>query len=104
MATPTRRPGRERRRDGRRHEHGSARRARRSSQLYVGFEGSKVERPVKLLRAFAKVALAPGETKTVPLSVAVKDLAWYDARAKAWQIEPMTYGVLVGPSSRAGTC
>ena len=70
-------------------------------QLYVGFEGSKVDRPVKLLRAFAKATLAPGETKTVPLSVAVKDLAWYDVQAKAWQIEPMTYGVLVGPSARA---
>src|ERR1035437_323838 len=71
------------------------------AQLYVGFEGSKVERPVKLLRAFAKVALAPGETKTVPLSVAVKDLAWFDAQKNAWQVEPMTYGVLVGPSPRA---
>jgi beta-glucosidase len=69
-------------------------------QLYVGFEGSKVERPVKLLRAFSKVALAPGETKTVPLGVAVKDLAWYDVGSKGWKIEPMTYGVFVGPSSR----
>jgi beta-glucosidase len=69
-------------------------------QLYVGFEGSKVERPVKLLRAFSKVALAPGETKTVPLGVAVGDLAWYDVETKSWKIEPMTYGVFVGPSSR----
>jgi beta-glucosidase len=69
-------------------------------ELYVGFEGSKVERPVKLLRAFAKVALAPGETKTVPLGVAVKDLAWYDAERKVWQVEAMTYRLLVGPSSR----
>jgi beta-glucosidase len=70
-------------------------------QLYVGFEGSTVERPVKLLRAFAKVALAPGETKTVPLGVAVKDLAWYDVATRTWKVEPMTYGLLVGPSSRA---
>jgi beta-glucosidase len=70
-------------------------------QLYVGFRGSKVERPAKLLRAFAKVALAPGETKTVPLRVAVADLAWYDASAKTWRVEAMKYGVLVGPSSRA---
>ena len=69
-------------------------------QLYVGFEGSQVERPVKLLRAFDKVALEPGETKTVPLSVEVKELAWYNPEANAWEIEPMTYGVLVGPSSR----
>jgi beta-glucosidase len=69
-------------------------------QLYVGFEGSRVDRPVKLLRAFDKVALAPGETKSVPLSVEVRDLAWYNADTQAWEIEPMTYSVLVGPSSR----
>jgi beta-glucosidase len=69
-------------------------------QLYVGFEGSRVDRPVKLLRAFDKVALAPGETKSVPLSVNVKDLAWYNAESQAWEVEPMTYSVRVGPSSR----
>jgi len=69
-------------------------------QLYVGFEGSQVERPVKLLRAFDKVALEPGETKTVPLSVEVRDLAWYNPDAGEWEVEPMTYGILVGPSSR----
>ena len=37
-----------------------------------------VDRPVKLLRAFDKVALEAGETKTVPLSVEVKELAWYN--------------------------
>jgi beta-glucosidase len=68
-------------------------------QLYVGFEGSAVDRPVKLLRAFDKVALGPGETKTVPLSVEAKELAWYDPEASAWKVEPMTYGVMVGPSS-----
>jgi beta-glucosidase len=69
-------------------------------QLYIGFESSQVERPVKLLRAFDKVALAPGETKTVPLSVEAKELAWYNPDAGAWEIEPVTYDVLVGPSSR----
>jgi beta-glucosidase len=69
-------------------------------QLYVGFKGSKVERPAKLLRAFRKIALEPGETTTVPLSVEVKELAWYNVDTKGWEIEPMTYGVLVGPSSR----
>jgi len=34
--------------------------------------------------------------------VAVKDLAWCDVQAKAWLVEPMTYGVLVGPSARPG--
>ena len=69
-------------------------------QLYVGFSRSKVERPVKLLRGFDKVPLAPGETKAVTLSVPVKDLAWFNPETSSWQIEPMTYEVLVGPSSR----
>ena len=69
-------------------------------QLYVGFEGSRIERPVKLLRGFRKVALAPGETKTVALSVPVKDLAWYDVATKSWRVETMTYGIFVGRSSR----
>jgi beta-glucosidase len=69
-------------------------------QLYVGFDGSKVERAVKLLRAFDRVALEPGETKTVALGVDVEELAWFDSEANAWEIEPMTYQVLVGPSSR----
>jgi beta-glucosidase len=71
-------------------------------QLYVGFDGSKVERPVKLLRAFTKVVLAAGETKTVPLHVAAKDLAFYDVEKKGWEVEPMTYGVMVAPSSSDG--
>jgi beta-glucosidase len=69
-------------------------------QLYVGFAGSRVERPAKLLRDYRKVALAPGETKTVPLSVNVRDLAWFNEAANGWEVEPMEYAVLVGGSSK----
>lgn len=69
-------------------------------QLYVGFEGSRVDRPVKLLRAFAKVALTPGETRTVRLTVAASDLAWYNVEKQTWEVEPMEYGLFVGGSSR----
>ncbi len=69
-------------------------------QLYVGFPGSKVDRPVKLLRGFERVSLAPGETKRVSLPVKVRDLAYYDVGAKAWTVERLDYPVLVGGSSR----
>ena len=69
-------------------------------QLYVGFPGSKVDRPVKLLRGFEKVALAPGETGRVTIPVKVGDLAYYDPAEKAWVVERMEYTVHVGPSSR----
>jgi beta-glucosidase len=70
-------------------------------QLYAGCRASTVERPVKRLLAFAKIALRAGETKTVTLSVRVRDLARYDPDAKAWIVDRLPYEILVGPSSRA---
>jgi beta-glucosidase len=69
-------------------------------QLYVGFPGSMVDRPAKLLRGFEKVPLAPGETRCVTIPVAAKDLAYYDPAAKAWVVERLEYPVYVGASSR----
>ena len=72
-------------------------------QLYIGFKNSSVDRPVKLLRAFDKVSLTPGETKTVELDVAIEDLAWYNPELKEWKIEAMEYELYVGPSSSEST-
>ncbi len=71
------------------------------AQLYVGFPGAKVDRPVKLLRGFERVALEPGQTRRVSFRLSVRDLAYYDAPSRSWKVEPMTYTVLAGPSSRA---
>jgi len=71
------------------------------SQLYVGFSGSRVDRPLKLLRGFEKVSLAPGETKRISMAVRVADLAYYDTAASRFALERMPYTVLVGPSSRS---
>jgi beta-glucosidase len=69
-------------------------------QLYVGTQGSSVPRAVRDLETFAKVHLVSGETKTVPLRVPVEDLAYYDVGSSAWRVEPLTYRVHVGSSSR----
>ncbi len=69
-------------------------------QLYVGFGNSSVDRPVKLLRAFEKVHLEPGETRRLHFEVPVKDLAWYDDKAGEWKIEEMEYELYLGASSR----
>jgi beta-glucosidase len=71
------------------------------AQLYVGFPNAKVDRPVKLLRGFTRVSLAPGETKRVTFPVRVKDLAAWDPAARAWVVERTEHTVLVGGSSRA---
>ncbi len=65
-------------------------------QLYVAAEGSRVERARKELKAFARVALDPGETRTVRLSVSAADLAFFDAAASGWVVEPITYAAIVG--------
>lgn len=69
-------------------------------QLYVGYNGSKVDRPVKDLKAFARVALKPGETRTATLTVQAEDLAYYNVEKSGWEIEEIEYIVYVGPSSR----
>jgi beta-glucosidase len=65
-------------------------------QLYVAAEGSTVERAPKELKAFARVALAPGETRTVHLSVPATGLAYYDDATSGWKVEPITYAAIVG--------
>jgi len=68
-------------------------------QLYIRFDRSRVDRPKKLLRGFEKIALKPGETKTVHLSVPVRDLAWYNPGTRSWEVEAMSYQAAVGTSS-----
>ncbi len=68
-------------------------------QLYVKHLQSKVERPVKELRGFRRVAIRPGETRTVELPLPAKSLAYWDARRKALVVEPDTVEISVGGSS-----
>ena len=70
------------------------------AELYVSYQGSSVDRAVRDLKAFARVHLEPGETRTVAFPVRAADLAYWDTTAGAWTVEPITYGVAVGPSSR----
>jgi len=70
-------------------------------QLYVGYEGSQVERHVKDLKGFRRIFLQPGETMRVHIPLKAEQLAYYDIESRAWTVEPITYKVLVGSSSAA---
>jgi len=59
-----------------------------------------VDRPVKLLRGFTKVALGRAEKETVKFTVRARDLAYYDPKSSAWRVEPVEHEILVGGSSR----
>jgi len=69
-------------------------------QLYVGFPGSSVERPVRELHGFGRVELAPGETGTVAIEFPVRDLATWDEAKGGFRLEDLEYRVEVGTSSR----
>jgi beta-glucosidase len=67
-------------------------------QLYVGAKTSSVTRPVRLLRNFARVELAPGESRDVGFDVSPEDLALVDLDMHR-TVEPGTYTLEVGSSS-----
>ena len=69
-------------------------------QLYVHDVKSTLPRPPKELKGFARVHLEPGEEKTVEIPLDVPNLAFYDAAARKWVVEPGEFQVLVGASSR----
>ncbi|MGB0929676.1 MAG: glycoside hydrolase family 3 C-terminal domain-containing protein [Chitinophagales bacterium] len=68
-------------------------------QLYVKDHESPLQRPEKELKAFTKVALEVGETKTVTLTLNWRDFAFYDDRKKAWATESGKFDILIGSSS-----
>ena len=68
-------------------------------QLYIAAKQSKVERPVKELKAFQKVFLQPGETRNVTLTIDANAVSYYDETASAWCAEPGKYEALIGTAS-----
>lgn len=70
-------------------------------QLYVGCEGSSVDRPVKVLKDFQRIELNPGEEKKVVLTVTKEDMAYYNEKTDAFEAEDITYIAYTGNSSAA---
>lgn len=68
-------------------------------QLYLHQDLSTVVQPERQLKAFERITLDPGETREVTLHLDYGDLAIVDANMK-WTVEPGTYHVLIGPSSK----
>ena len=71
------------------------------AQLYVRHLESKVERPIKELRGFKRIALQPGESKTVEFSLNAESLAYWDVGQHAFVLEPGRVELSVGGSSSA---
>jgi beta-glucosidase len=68
-------------------------------QLYVHQRVSRDKQPLKQLKAYARVSLKPGESRTVHLRVSRPALAHWDVTRDKWVVEKGTYDVMVGASS-----
>ena len=68
-------------------------------QVYVAKPDRIADTPPKELGAFTKVSLAPGQTRTVTLTVNPRELSYWDSGAQAFSVQDGTYGIMVGGSS-----
>ena len=69
-------------------------------QFYVGDDKASVIRPVKELKHFEKVALAPGETKQITYTIDDEDLKFFDDTQHKWVAEPGKFKIYIGSSSK----
>ena len=68
-------------------------------QLYIADIKSSVPRPLKELKGFRKVRLAPSETAEVSFEITPEALSYFDADTHSWVCEPGAFEALVGSSS-----
>jgi beta-glucosidase len=69
-------------------------------QFYVSDLKSSLPRPPKELKAFQKVALEPGESKTITLTLNQRAVCFYSPAQKDWIAEPGKFEIMAGNSSR----
>ncbi len=70
-------------------------------QLYVRDRVASVTRPVRELKRFEKITIAPGETRAVSFTLTRDDLLFV-GRDNSWQVEPGDFDVWIAPSAIAG--
>lgn len=69
-------------------------------ELYVHEQESEVARPENELKHFEKVALLPGEEKTISFKLTSRDFAYFNSKVHDWVIKSGRFDILVGSSSR----
>lgn len=69
-------------------------------QLYISDKKSSLPRPIKELKGFKKVRLAPGEEKAVTLTIDRKALSFFDDTRHEWVAEPGKFEAIIGSSSK----
>jgi beta-glucosidase len=68
-------------------------------QLYIHQQAGGASRPVRELKGFQRVALAPGEKKTVRFTLAKAEMSYWSPREKVWVQEPAAFDIWAGGDS-----
>lgn len=68
-------------------------------QLYVSDLKSSLPRPLKELKGFSKIHLAPGQTENVSFEISRDALSYFDDKSHEWIVEPGKFEALVGASA-----
>ncbi len=68
-------------------------------QLYISDKKSSLPRPVKELKGFRKVRLAPGEAKEVTFTIDKEALSFFDDARHAWVAEPGKFEAVIAASA-----
>jgi beta-glucosidase len=71
------------------------------AQIYIHQRYGSASRPVRQLKGFERVALQPGETKTVTFPLGKDELQFWSPQTKQWAVEPSTFDVWAGEDSTA---
>ena len=71
------------------------------AQLYIHQRTGSASRPVRELKGFERIALAPGEKKTVRFTPGKSELTYWSAAVKGWVQEAATFDVWTGGDSNA---
>ena len=69
------------------------------AEIFVGDHHAPVPRPVKELKGFAKVNLAPGETKTVTVKLDRRAFSYFDVNQHVWTLAPGDFDLFVARSA-----
>jgi beta-glucosidase len=70
-------------------------------QLYIHQRAGSASRPVRQLKGFRRVMLAPGKTQTLTFPLGPDELSFWSPQIKSWNVEPATFDVWAGEDSTA---
>jgi beta-glucosidase len=70
-------------------------------QLYIHQRSGSASRPVRELKGFERLTLAPGEKKTARFKLGKDELTYWSAAEKSWVLEPATFDLWAGGDSTA---